>query len=126
MIFALIEEAARFLTVMQIVAEERAVFVRADFFGDFAMENRDTLIEAFEQTHLGIIAFNDSARGKKLDQQIDEQRLEAVGGLAEILHGQVVAVVIDYQRRNLIGLAVDQAKDFGTAYGAFAEIGSLA
>jgi hypothetical protein len=78
MIFALIEEAAGFLAVMQIVAEEQAVFVRADFLGDFAVKNRYALIQTFEQTHFRIIPFDDSARREKFDQQIDEQRLEAV------------------------------------------------
>src|SRR5271156_1625038 len=34
--------------------------------------------------------------------------------------------MIDDQRRNLIGLAIDEAKDFGIAHGAFAEISGLA
>ena len=124
MVLALIEEAASLLPVVQVVAEEQSVLVRTHFLGDFAVKHRDALIEPFEQPHLRIVALDDSARRKKLHQQINEQRLESVHRLAKILHGEVFAVAIHHQRRNLVRLAIYQAEDFGIADGALAEIGS--
>jgi hypothetical protein len=122
-VLALVEESASFLAVMQIVDVLDAALARANFFRDFAVENRDALFEAFEKADFRIVALDDSERRKKLDEELDQHRFDSLHGLAEILHDEIVAVAIDDKRRDGVCFAVDEAVGFGICDGAFAEFG---
>jgi hypothetical protein len=113
MIFALIQERAGLLTFGKIVCEGDAIFLRNNLVRNFAVESADALIEAFEQPDFGIVAFQDSIRREKLDEDFDEHIFVTISGLAQSLDDEVISIAIHYQRRYLIGFTVHHAVGFG-------------
>ncbi len=84
------------------------------------------LVEAFEQAHLWIIAFEDAFRREEFDQDFDEEVLQAVSRLAQRLYNEIIAVAIDDERRQMVRFAVDEPKGIRVLDNDFAVGGGAA
>ena len=69
----------------------------------------DLLLEAFEQADLGVVARQHALGAGELDQQRHQRRHQPIHALRQRLQHQVVAVAIDDERRQQVGLAVNQS-----------------
>ena len=77
------------------------------------MQHLDLLLEAFERADLRIVAREDALGAGDLGEQRHQRRRQAIHALRQGLHHQVVAVAVDDQRRQQVGLAVHEAKRGG-------------
>ena len=98
-IFALIEKRSGLLTVAEIVNEGDTVFFCHDLIRNFAVEDFDALFEALKQAHFRVVAFKDALGGEQFDEDFASEVFDPLGGLAQRLDHEVIAVAIHNQRR---------------------------
>ncbi len=75
--------------------------------GTVPVLHRHVLLQALEQTDAWVIAGQDPGRLEAIDEQRDEVRKQAIGALHERLEHQIVAIAIDDESGQAVGLAVD-------------------
>ncbi len=112
-VLALIEEQAGLLPAPRIDGVGDAGFVDADRLRHDAVQHLDLLLEAFERADFRIVAREDAFRAGHLGEQPDQRRRQAIHPLRQGLHHEIVAVAIDDQRRQQVGLAVHEAEGGG-------------
>ena len=72
-------------------------------------EDVDALFEPLERSCARIVAGQNAARLQPIAERGDDRRQTSIHRLRQRLHDQVVAVIVDDQRRQQIGFAVDEA-----------------
>ena len=107
-VLALVEEEPRLLTVADIDLVLDAVELHGHVVGHLAVDHTDTRLESLELPHARIVAFDDTGGAGALDEQPGQQWQQRVGALRQRLHDQHVAVAIDHDRRQQVGLAVHE------------------
>jgi len=65
--------------------------------------------QALQRAHAGVAAFVELRAPGELDEQVGDRRLPALDAGGQELRGQDVAVAVDHQSRQAVGLAVHQA-----------------
>src|SRR3989304_3154049 len=120
-VFALGGEGAVLRPVEEAVAEAQAVLVGLDFALALAGQHAHTLLEPFEQPHLGVVALDDGLGTEALLEQADDVGLAALGGLAQGLQHQGFAVTVDDERRYAVRLGVEQPVGGRVLHHALAE-----
>src|SRR5713226_1084138 len=94
LILPLVEKAASFLPVMQIEMKTHAVDRGDGFRRHFSVQHRNLLVQALVEARLGIVALQDSARRKQLDENFDQLFFPPLAALAECLEHIAVAVAV--------------------------------
>ena len=108
-ILALIEKQPGLLAAAQIDVVLDAAFGDGDRVRHLAREHLDALLEPLEEPRARVVARENAARVQKIVQRRDDRWQQTIHPLRQRLHDEVVAVAIDDERRQQIGLAVDEA-----------------
>ncbi len=107
-VLPLIEKGASLLPLEQVVNEGNAIFLGRNLGGNLAVKDAHALLQAFEKAHLRIVALEDAARRKQLDENLDDEALDAFGPLAERLHYEIVSIAVDDEGGQQVRLAIDE------------------
>ena len=107
-VLALVEKEAGLLPLPRIDLVAHRAFPDFEALGDLAVEHLDALLEPFEQPDARIVPGQDSRRLHQLHQRRGDLRQAPVDALRERLHDQVIAVLVDDERRQAVRFAMHQ------------------
>jgi hypothetical protein len=105
-VLPLIQEQSRLLPPTQVDVIVDAPFANRDQSGHLPIEHLHPLIQPFEQPRPWIVARQDATRLQQRPQRVDDGRLERVHSLGQRLNDEVVAIPVDDEGRQQIGLTV--------------------
>src|SRR5258706_1205724 len=108
-VFALVEEEACLLTVVEVGQVDDTVLLDLDLLGHVPEEKPDVRLEPFELAHLRIVPLQDALGLEQRRERLHDLALAPVHALREGLDDQVVAVAVDHEGGQAVALAVDDA-----------------
>ncbi len=107
----LVEVEAGLLALKQVGVEGAALVAHDERRRRLAVHRPLDLVEAFGLAHAALVALDDAAGGKDLHQGLDDQLLALRHRQGQGLQHQVVAVAVDDDAGQAVGLAPDQAAE---------------
>ncbi len=107
-VLPLIEKQPGLLPTAEVDVVLDACLPHGDAVRHFSGDHLHPLIEPFERPGARIVAGKDSTRSDLLVEEVDDLRQQPIHALRERLDDEVVAVAIHDERRQQIGLAVNQ------------------